>query len=58
MMAQSAFAQQQPSKLSQPQQDSKIASQLQDSIKKETALRQFNNRFGKNDTIPSGKNEF
>ena len=43
MMVQSAFAQQQPS--------SKLSQQQQDSIKKESALHQFNNRFGKNDTI-------
>jgi len=43
MMVQSAFAQQQPS--------SKLSRQLQDSIKKQSALQQFNNRFGKNDTI-------
>jgi hypothetical protein len=42
MMVQSAFAQQPTSKLSQQQQDS---------IKRVAALQQFNNRFGKNDTI-------
>jgi len=42
MMVQSAFAQQPASKLSQQQQDS---------IKRVAALQQFNNRFGKNDTI-------
>ena len=63
MMVQSAFAQQQPSsKLSQQQQDSikrvsalqpssKLSQQQQDSIKRVSALQQFNNRFGKNDTI-------
>jgi len=42
VMVQSAFAQQSVSKLSQQQQDS---------IKRVSALQQFNNRFGKNDTI-------
>lgn len=43
MMVQSAFAQEKPS--------SNFSQQQLDSIKKESALRQFNNRFGKNDTI-------
>ncbi|HET7002336.1 MAG TPA: DUF4294 domain-containing protein [Puia sp.] len=44
MMVQSAFAQQQ-------QPSSKLSQQQQDSIKRTSALQQFNNRFGKNDTI-------
>jgi hypothetical protein len=43
MMVQSAFAQQHPV--------SNLSQQQLDSIKKESSLRQFNNRFGKSDTI-------
>ena len=43
MMVQSAFAQQKPS--------SNLSRQQLDSVSRDSALRQFNNRFGKNDTI-------
>ena len=52
IMVQSAFAQQQPSTKLPPQQPSpKFTQEQRDSVKRESALHQFNNRFGKNDTI-------